>query len=117
MKPSLVVLVLSFVLAAGCSSGAAAPTDPDGRDGRAAVTVDGAGFHPNRLQVTAGRPVTVTFRRTTDQTCATKVVFPSLHLSRDLPLNRPVAVRITPTSARISFACGMGMFEGSLVAR
>jgi plastocyanin domain-containing protein len=84
---------------------------------RVAVRVDGQGFHPDAISVTAGQPVTVVFTRTTDQTCATEVVFPSLHLRRPLPLNQPVEVSLTPTAGRIAFACGMDMMHGAVVAQ
>jgi cobalt-zinc-cadmium efflux system membrane fusion protein len=81
------------------------------------VTVTAAGFEPSTLTMKAGVPARVTFRRTADPACATEVVFPSLKIRRALPLNQPVEVRFTPTAGQLAFACGMGMFRGTVVAR
>jgi plastocyanin domain-containing protein len=119
MHLSLPPLVLLGTLLAGCSTadGQAADTADTVPDGRARVTVDGDGYHPGSLEVAAGRPLTITFERTTDQTCGHEVVFPSLGIRRELPLREPVDVQLTPTSGTIAFTCGMGMYRGSIVAR
>jgi len=45
------------------------------------------------------------------------VVFPTLGISRDIPLNGVAIVELTAQKAgEIRFACGMGMFRGSIVA-
>jgi plastocyanin domain-containing protein len=68
------------------------------------------------LTLRAGTPVRLTFVRTTDKTCATEVVFPSLNIRRPLPLNQPVAVEFTPkVSGEIGFVCGMNMLRGTVV--
>ena len=82
------------------------------------VTVTEAGFEPQRVTVQVGMPVRITFTRTSDKTCATKVVFPSLKIERDLPLNRPAAVEFTPAkSGDIEFVCGMNMLRGTVVVQ
>ena len=60
----------------------------------------------------------MTFMRTTDKTCATAVVLPSLNIRRDLPLNQPVDIEFTPpTAGDVQFACGMNMFRGTLIVQ
>lgn len=82
------------------------------------VTVTDAGFEPQRVTVKPGIPVRITFTRTSDKTCATQVVFPSLKIERDLPLNTPVAIEFAPAqSGDVEFVCGMNMFRGAVVAR
>ena len=76
-----------------------------------------ADAEPATLMVRAGEPARITFVRTTDKTCGTEVVFPSLNIRRSLPLNEPVEVRFTPAAGEIAFACGMGMVRGTVVAR
>ncbi len=89
-----------------------------GPNGRVAIQVDGEGYHPATVQSSPGRPLTLVFTRTTDDTCGHHVRFPSLNIERDLPLNRPVEVAIaTPASGNVGFTCGMGMFQGFVVAR
>lgn len=85
---------------------------------RIAVRVDGQGYNPASVNAPAGQPIQLEFTRTTDQTCGKEVVFPSLNIRRDLPLNQPVAVALTmPASGSLAFTCGMDMFRGSIVAQ
>ncbi len=66
--------------------------------------------------MSAGTPLRLTFLRTTEDTCATEVVVPSLKVKRALPLNKPVEVEFTPEKAgTIDFACGMAMLKGAIV--
>jgi plastocyanin domain-containing protein len=80
------------------------------------VTVTETSFDPQRLTLRAGVPARVTFTRTSDKTCATAVVFPSLKIRRELPLSEPVTIEFTPDKAgEIAFACGMNMLRGTVV--
>jgi plastocyanin len=82
------------------------------------VTVTETSFDPQRLTLRAGVPARVTFTRTSDKTCATEVVFPSLNIRRGLPLNEPVTIEFTPDKAgEIAFACGMNMLRGTVVVQ
>ena len=84
----------------------------------ARVTVTDTSFDPQRLTLQAGVPARVTFTRTSDKTCATAVVFSSLNIRRELPLNTPVPIEFTPDQAgEISFACGVNMLRGSIVVQ
>lgn len=61
-------------------------------------------------------PARITLVRTTDKTCGTEVVFPSLGIKRALPLNEAVIIEITPEKGgTLEFACGMSMPRGSVV--
>jgi hypothetical protein len=63
-----------------------------------------------------GPPPRLTFVRTTDKTCGTEVVFPSLNVKRALPLNEPVVIEFTPAkTGDVAFACGMNMLKGVIV--
>ncbi|HJZ74009.1 MAG TPA: cupredoxin domain-containing protein [Vicinamibacterales bacterium] len=76
------------------------------------------GYEPARLTVRAGQPARITFVRTTDKTCGTEVVFPSLNIRRALPLNEPIVIEFTPkTSGEIGVVCGMTMLRGNVVVR
>lgn len=82
----------------------------------AKIDVNEGGFQPVKVALRAGIPARLTFVRTTDKTCGTEVVFPSLNIRRALPLNEPVLVEFTPANAgEIAFACGMNMFKGAVV--
>jgi len=84
----------------------------------AKVVVNEQGFEPARVMLRAGTPARITFVRTTDKTCGTEVVFPSLNIKQALPLNAPVVIEFTPAeSGDIAFACGMNMLHGTVVVR
>jgi len=106
-------LLIAAALLGGCNrEPAAASTGP-----RVAITVGDRGFQPTSANVRAGQPVTVVFTRTSDNECGTQVIFPTLNIRRDLPLNQPMEVTFTPTAGTITFTCGMNMLRGSIVAR
>jgi RND family efflux transporter MFP subunit len=80
------------------------------------IVVNEKGFEPSEVKLKAGVAARLTFVRTTDKTCATEVVFPSLKIKRALPLNQPVDIDFTPArNIDASFACGMNMFKGAVV--
>jgi len=82
----------------------------------AKIGVGEASFEPSRLTLRAGVPARLTFTRTSDKTCATSVVFASLKIKKELPLNEPVTIEFTPSQAgEVAFACGMNMLRGTLV--
>jgi plastocyanin domain-containing protein len=94
-------------------NGAPAPAHLQG----IAVTVDGAGYHPAEIKAPAGQPAHLVFTRTSDEGCGQQLVFPTLNIRKDLPLNQPVPVDITmPASGSVAFTCGMAMWKGSVVA-
>jgi len=82
------------------------------------VTADENGFHPDSVTLKKGESATLRFTRTTDETCADKVVFPDLKIEKDLPLNKAVDIPIETKEARtLGFQCGMGMFKSKVVVR
>jgi plastocyanin domain-containing protein len=82
------------------------------------VLVTERGYEPAKVTVRAGTPARIIIVRTTDKTCGTEVVFPSLNIKRALPLNQPVTIEFTPTaSGEIGFVCGMNMLKGSVVVQ
>lgn len=82
------------------------------------VTVDATGYHPGSVSAPAGLPVHLTITRTSDEGCGQQIVFPTLNIRRDLPLNRAVIVDFSmPASGSVAFTCGMDMLRGSIVAQ
>jgi membrane fusion protein, heavy metal efflux system len=99
---------------------AASSTDRHTQGGvqTAKIVLNEQGFEPAKVTLRAGTPAQVTFVRTTDKTCGTEVVFPTLNIKRALPLNDPVAIEFTPEkTGGISFACGMNMLRGFVVVQ
>jgi plastocyanin domain-containing protein len=83
-----------------------------------AVTADERGFTPAAVETQHGSKLTLRFTRTSDATCADKVVFPEAGISKDLPLKQAVDVEVpTDKSRTLAFQCGMGMFKSSVLIR
>jgi plastocyanin domain-containing protein len=115
----------------GCKTSAATPVESSNSSNAAAaesgngsnasmkkvnVIVNGEGFVPSSITAKKGEHLMLEFTRVTDQTCAKKVVFPELGLSKDLPLNTAVTVHVPTDGPRtLNFQCGMGMLKGSVV--
>jgi RND family efflux transporter MFP subunit len=96
---------------------ARAPAD-SARPQAARVLVTEKGFEPDKVTLRAGSPARLTFVRTTDKTCGTEVVFPSLNIKRALPLNEPVEIEFTPAkTGDVAFACGMNMLKGLVIVQ
>jgi plastocyanin domain-containing protein len=80
------------------------------------VIVDDKGFTPSHVEVQKGKPASLVFVRTTDDTCAKEVVFPDLKLEKELPLRTAVNIDIPTSDARtLTFQCGMAMYKSAVV--
>jgi len=118
---AVALAVLTVAAASGCQkangdTGTSGGSAVVANSGVVKVTADEKGFSPTRIEVQKGKNVELEFTRTTDKTCADKVVFPDLNVTKDLPLNQPVRVAVPTDATRtLTFQCGMGMFKGSLV--
>ena len=116
---ALVLLVLSASPACHKDEGGGAPKPVVASgDQVIAVTADERGFTPAAVETEHGSKLTLRFTRTTDATCADKVVFPEAGIEQALPLKQPVDVIVPTDKARtFAFQCGMGMFKSSVVIR
>ncbi len=78
------------------------------------VTKDG--FVPAEIRVKKGQPVELVVTRTTERTCATQIVIKDAGIARELPLDEPVTVALTPAkTGKLRYACAMDMVAGVLV--
>ena len=82
------------------------------------VKITERGFEPLSLTLRRGVQARITFIRTTDQTCAKEIVLRDFGIKRDLPLNQPVVVTLTPNKkSEFIFTCGMDMMRGKLIVQ
>lgn len=80
------------------------------------IKVDKNGFSPSSIDAEAGHKLNLVFNRASDSNCGNVVVFPKQKIRKSLPVGKDVVVSIRPAvSGQISFACGMGMYKGSIV--
>ena len=113
------VLSLNALVIPGCHKDNGSPKPVVAASGAVIpVAADERGFTPAAVETQQGSKLTLRFTRTTDATCADKVVFPEAGIEKDLPLNKPVDVEVPTGKARtLGFQCGMGMFKASVLIR
>ena len=77
-----------------------------------------SGYSPDRIEVTQGRPVRLTFVRKESNPCTEQVVFGDFGIARALPEGKRVAVEFTPQkTGEFTFHCSMNMVRGTLVVK
>jgi len=85
---------------------------------RETIRITSTGYSPSSIRLRRGIKATLTFIRSTEQTCGTELRIPAYAISRSLPLNENVSVSFTPSkSGRFKITCGMDMFRGTIVVR
>jgi len=79
------------------------------------VLVDNGVYTPARIEVPAGRPIILRFNRKDASPCAEKVMFDSLGVNADLPVNQKTDVVVIPQKpGEYEFTCQMKMYRGVL---
>ncbi len=99
-----------LVAAVGCQSA------PSGGTREVQVAVTEKGFEPSEIHVKKGETVVLAITRRTERTCATDVVVGDGKTPEALPLDQTVRLPLGKVNADVSFACGMGMYKGSIIA-
>ncbi len=108
--------LLALSLAACGTRAEALPTPA--ANGELHIEVGAHGYTPPEARAAANQPLRLVFTRTSNDGCGQELVFPSLGIRRDLPLNEPVAVDVTmPASGSLAFTCGMNMYRGAVVVQ
>ena len=91
-------------------------TDQEIQTAKVVLTKDG--YRPASIRVRKDLPLQLTFVRQAEATCGTEITIPQYGITRELPLNEPVMVELTPNKlGEVSFVCGMGMLHGKIVVR
>ena len=81
------------------------------------VTITASGYNPSSVNVKAGKPVRMTFVSKGDG-CSNSVKIPALKQSFNLSKGQKKTVTFTPKKGQvITFACGMDMYKGKVVAK
>jgi plastocyanin domain-containing protein len=89
----------------------AAPADVK----RVDVAVNDTGFAPSTIDVKKGQPVVLRFTRTTKSECLKAIAIPDLKIQKDLPMNTPVEVLITPEKeGKMTLQCWMAMVKATI---
>ncbi len=78
------------------------------------LRVDDKGFTPPRLETSGA--VTLAVERANTPNCGSQIVFPSLGITRNLPVGETTLIELPPFKGEVAFACGMGMYRGVIVA-
>ena len=109
--------VISVPFTINVPAGSTGPTEAASiPSGALRITVSSDGYEPSSIPVVKGQPVKLAFYRGDSDNCGGEVVFAKLNIRKKLPVGETVAVEFTPTEAgEIAFACGMGMFKGSII--
>jgi plastocyanin domain-containing protein len=99
----------------GVGSVAQEPAGPPLVGRHVEITAGPEGYKPATIEAKQGEALVLRFTRTTKSDCLAKVVFPDRKISKDLPLNTPVEIGITPDKpGKIPFECGMAMVHGTI---
>jgi hypothetical protein len=86
---------------------------PEGRLVPIEATIEG--FKPSTIEAKKGEKLTLRFTRTTPSECLKAIAIPDLKIQKDLPMNQPVDVTITPEKeGKLVFQCWMAMVKGTI---
>ncbi len=77
------------------------------------ITVDG-GYKPNVIKIPKDKPATIIFIRKDANSCLEEIVFPDYKIKKYLPINKEVAITLSPPHKQSEFHCGMSMFHGRI---
>lgn len=79
------------------------------------ITVEG-GYTPNTISIPSGKTTKISFLRKDPSSCLEEVVLGDFKIKRYLPLNKEVAIEVTPQEkGEFGFTCGMNMFHGKII--
>ncbi|WP_437677537.1 cupredoxin domain-containing protein [Sorangium sp. So ce131] len=107
------LLATSLLASSAAAEEAPAPAQQAVRE--IEIIVDG-GYKPSRIVVKEGERVRLKVIRRDYSPCAREIVFASLNIRRELPVNAPVIIDLPALSpGEVEFKCGMSMLRGAIV--
>lgn len=75
-------------------------------------------YQPANIEIAANHPTTLRFIRKDQTACAEVVIFDSLSMSQQLPLNQPIDIQLKlEKPGEYGFSCQMGMYKGKLIVK
>lgn len=112
---ALVALICAGLIVGATSDKALA--GPAQKPRRVIIVVDGRGYTPSTVNAVSGQPVQLVFV-SKSSTCANTIRFSGIHKTITLNPGDTRTLTLTPKKEqKVSFACGMQMFKGKVVAR
>jgi plastocyanin domain-containing protein len=94
------------------------PKAVDSSDESITIVVNSGIYQPSRIKLIAGKKITLQFLRKDNSPCASTVLFPSVELSGELPLDVVKTIELPPMSpGEYPFHCPMKMYKGTLVVQ
>jgi plastocyanin domain-containing protein len=125
MRISLVVALAALALGACKKDGGGEPAKPApalapvvAADGTRVVPIEAGkdGYAPDKIPGKPGEKLKLVFTRTVDSECLAQVKVAGGAVV-ELPMGKPVEIAVTvPSTGQLTFACGMDMFTGVIVA-
>ena len=92
------------------------PADIPLKEGVINISVEGGGYSPSTISVTADKAITLVFTRRDETPCASTVVFSDLDISVELPVDVATAIELPAlTTGDYKFCCQMNMYQGKLI--
>jgi plastocyanin domain-containing protein len=88
-----------------------------GADGarRISITANNDGYTPGEISAKPNEKLILQVTRTVEGECLSQISVAGGPVI-DLPMNKPVDIPVTaPASGKVTFACGMDMFRGTIV--
>ncbi len=82
------------------------------------LTISESGTEPTEVTAKKGEMLHLVVTRSTDRTCATRLVVPEYGIDVELPLHRTVLVDLMPkTTGRLRLLCGMAETLATLIVQ
>lgn len=80
------------------------------------ITIEAAGYNPNKLTVAKGSAVTLNLVNKGGSGCTQAFTIPKLGIQKVVPLGKTDTVTFTAPSqaGELAYVCGMGMFRGTI---